>query len=427
MIRILYSLLFYLAQPLVWLRLVWRARRQPGYLRDLGERYGFYGGRPPAPLIWLHAVSVGETRAAEPLIAALLAEYPGHALLLTHMTPTGRAAGRELASQYGSRVSQVYLPYDLPDACARFLDHFKPCSGLLMETEIWPNLLAAARARRVPVLLINARLSARSRQAYRRFLPLIRPAVQNLAAIAAQTPADAERLKSIGAKDARVTGNLKFDVAPAPEKLRLGVAWRQTLGKRPVWLAASTREGEEALIVEAFARHGPHDALLLLVPRHPQRFDEVAALLEKRKLPFCRRASEQWPQAKTRVWLGDSMGEMPAYFALADLALIGGTLLPFGGQNLIEAAACGCPALVGPHTYNFAQATEDALVCGAARRVTDADEAARTAGELLADRAALAAMRDAAAEFSQAHRGATARTLALIREIGAGGCPAGPA
>jgi 3-deoxy-D-manno-octulosonic-acid transferase len=241
--------------------------------------------------------------------------------------------------------------------------------------------------------------------------------VQNLAAIAAQTPADAERLQSIGAENARVTGNLKFDVTPAPEKLRLGAKWRQALGNRPVWLAASTREGEEDLILDAFARLDPHDALLLLVPRHPQRFDEVAAMLEKHKLPFCRRGSEQFPQAEMRVWLGDSMGEMPAYFAFADLALIGGTLLPFGGQNLIEAAACGCPTLVGPHTYNFAQAAENALACGAAKRVADADAAVRAAQELLADQTALATMRKAAAEFSQAHRGATARTIALIKEF----------
>jgi 3-deoxy-D-manno-octulosonic-acid transferase len=418
MIRFAYSLLFYLVQPIVWLRLAWRARRQPAYLCKLRERYGFHAGRPPAPLLWLHAVSVGETRAAEPLIAALLAEYPGCALLVTHMTPTGCAVGQELIEKYGPRLSQAYLPYDLPDACARFLDHFRPRLGLLMETEIWPNLIAAARARGLPVLLVNARLSEKSRRTYRLILPLIRPAVRNLAAIAAQTPADADRLKSIGAEEARVTvtGNLKFDVTPAPEKLRLGVKWRQALGERPIWLAASTREGEEALILDAFFRLGSSDVLLLLVPRHPQRFDEVAAMLEKREPSFCRRGREAFPRPETRVWLGDSMGEMPAYFALADLALIGGTLLPFGGQNLIEAAACGCPTLVGPHTYNFAQATEDALSCGAARRVADAGDAARTTQGLLADRTALATMREAAAEFSRTHRGATARTLALIDE-----------
>ncbi|MDR3298483.1 MAG: lipid IV(A) 3-deoxy-D-manno-octulosonic acid transferase [Candidatus Accumulibacter sp.] len=420
MIRLAYSLLFYLVQPLVWCRLAWRARRQPDYLRHLGERYGFYTQRAPNPqpsLLWLHAVSVGETRAAVPLIEALLAAYPRHALLLTHMTPTGRAVGAELIDKYAPRLSQVYLPYDLPDACARFLDRFKPRVGLLMETEIWPNLIAAARARQLPVLLISARLSAQSQRGYRRFLPLIRPAVEKLSAVAAQTQADARRLESLGARDTRVTGNLKFDVTPAAEKLQLGGEWRQALGDRPVWLAASTREGEEALLLDAFARLAPTDALLLLVPRHPQRFDEVAALIEARQLLFRRRASGQFPAPETRVWLGDSMGEMPAYFAVADVAVIGGTLLPFGGQNLIEAAACGCPALIGQHTYNFAQAAEDALACGAARRVADADDALRTMQALLADRVASAAMRQAAKAFSQAHRGAAEKTIAIVKEF----------
>ncbi|GHU04301.1 3-deoxy-D-manno-octulosonic acid transferase [Betaproteobacteria bacterium] len=418
--RLVYSLVFYLVQPLIWCRLIWRARRQPDYLRHLGERYGFYLGRPTTPLLWLHAVSVGETRAAEPLIKALLADYPEHSLLLTHMTPTGRAVGAEFIGKYGERLLQAYLPYDLPDACARFLDHFKPRIGLLMETEIWPNLIAVAKARELPVLLVNARLSAKSQRGYQRLLPLIRPTMKKLAAVAAQTSADASRLESIGAQHTQVTGNLKFDVTPAPEKLQLGDDWRQALGGRPVWLAASTREGEEALILDAFTRLyslDRPDALLLLVPRHPQRFDEVAALLEERKLSFCRRGSGQFPEPETRVWLGDSMGEMPAYFAVADIALIGGTMLPFGGQNLIEAAACGCPVLVGPHTYNFTQATEDALACGAARRIADAGEAVQTVRGLLSDQSALAAMREAAVAFSLAHRGATARTMALVREF----------
>ena len=197
----------------------------------------------------------------------------------------------------------------------------------------------------------------------------------------------------------------------------MGRQWRETWGTRPVWLAASTREGEEPSILEAFVRHAPPDTLLLLVPRHPQRFDEVAAFIEAQRLPFVRRSSGIMPTAETRVWLGDSMGEMPAYFAASDIVLMGGTFLPFGGQNLIEAAACGCPVLVGPHTYNFAQATEDALACGAARRVDDADTAAKEAARLMQDETALNVMRTAAGEFSQAHRGATARTVALVREI----------
>jgi 3-deoxy-D-manno-octulosonic-acid transferase len=417
MSRFFYSVFFYLTQPLVWLRLLWRARKQPEYLQHLGERYGFYAqsiqGRP----IWLHAVSVGETRAAEPLIKALLDEYPDHTLLLTHMTPTGRATGAELIGKYGPRLMQAFLPYDLPDACGRFLDHFKPRLGLLMETELWPNLIAAAKRRSLPLSLINARLSSRSQHGYLRLSPLIRPALDSLRAVAAQTPADAERLIAIGAKRVSVFGNLKFDVTPSPEKLQLGAQWRQSLGTRPVWLAASTREGEEALILDALARLDLPDLLVLLVPRHPQRFAEVAALVEERRLAFCRRSDGLLPAAETRVWIGDSMGEMPAYFAVADLALIGGTLLPFGGQNLIEAAACGCPVLVGPHTFNFAQATEDSIACGAALRIPDAAGAAGEVKKLLKNGEALQAMRDAAITFSQVHRGATARTVALIREI----------
>ena len=413
--RLLYSLLFYLAQPLIWLRLAWRARKQPEYLRHVGERYGFYPAKPKTPLLWLHVVSVGETRAAEPLIKALLDEYPGHALLLTHMTPTGRATGGELLAKYGARLSQAYLPYDLPGACARFLDHFKPQLGLLMETELWPNLIATAKQRSIPLALVNARLSARSLRGYERFPKLIRPALASLQVVAAQTAADAERLTAIGAQRVSTVGNIKFDVTPSAEKKQLGAEWRQALGNRPVWLAASTREGEEALVLDAFARIRQPDLLLLLVPRHPQRFAEVATLVQERKLALCRRSEGSLPTAETRVWLGDSMGEMPAYFSVADIALIGGTLLTFGGQNLIEAAACGCPVLVGPHTFNFLQATEDSIACCAARRIADANEAASAVETLLKDRAALRGMRDAAMTFSQAHRGATARTMALIR------------
>lgn len=421
MIRRLYSLLFYLATPLVWLRLLWRARQQAEYLQHLGERYAFYPEKSPQtggrPLIWLHAVSVGETRAAAPLIEALLSAYPTHQILLTHMTPTGRAAGNELLHRHPEHLRQAYLPYDLPDACARFLRHFQPCLGVLLETELWPNLIDQAQRQRIPLALINGRLSARSARGYQRLAWLIRPALASLSGVAAQTPADAERLAQLGARRAVVCGNLKFDVSPAHEKLQLGLRWKQALGARPVWLAASTREGEEALILDALAGLKIAGLLLLLVPRHPQRFNEVAALVAARGLSLCRRSAEALPSGATQVWLGDSMGEMAAYYAAADLALLGGSLLPFGGQNLIEAAACGCPLLVGPHTFNFAQAAADAVACGAARRVENIGAARKAAHELLNNRAELAAMRDAALTFSQAHRGATERTMALIRDI----------
>ncbi len=411
MARFFYTLLLFAITPLIWLRLAWRARRQPEYLQNIGERYGIYEQPAPEKLIWVHAVSVGETRAAQPLIEALLTQWPTHRILLTGMTPTGREAGR---SVYGERVIQAYLPYDYPFAVDRFFRHFSPAFGVLMETEIWPNLLATARRRGVPVMLANARLSARSARGYQRFSALVRPAFAALRGVAAQTAGDAERLLALGAQPVEVCGNLKFDVTPPPEKLALGRAWRAAIGARPVWLAASTREGEEALIIDAWQRRiEQDDALLVIVPRHPQRFSEVAALLAATPLR-CVLRSDASPQADTQVWLGDSMGEMVAYYALADLAFIGGSLLPLGGQNLIEAAACGCPVLVGLHTFNFLQATEDAIAAGAAQRVDDVQSLIAAVDGLLAGKTKLAAMRLAASDFAAAHRGAAGRMLALI-------------
>lgn len=410
MTRFAYSLLLYLIAPLIWLRLLWRGRKQPEYRQHVGERYGFYRQLAPAKLIWVHAVSVGETRAAQPLIEGLQARWPDHAILLTGMTPTGREAGRQV---YGGRVIQAYLPYDYPGAVGRFLRHFSPAFGVLMETEIWPNLLAAAKAAGVPVILVNARLSERSARGYGKFPALLRPAFAALRGVAAQTAGDAGRLAALGAPAVEVCGNLKFDVTPVAEQLALGQSWRAALGSRPVWLAASSREGEEELILEALAQLAGGDALLVLVPRHPQRFDAVAELLQRRGLAVQRR-SAGLPQADTKVWLGDSMGEMAAYYALADLAFIGGSLLPLGGQNLIEAAACGCPVLVGPHTFNFLQATEDAIAAGAARRVADAPALGAAVAALLREKEELAAMRAAAGRFAAAHQGAARRTLDLI-------------
>ncbi len=413
MARFIYTLVFYLATPLVLLRLLWRARKQPAYLHHLGERFGFYSALENRPIIWVHAVSVGETRAAQPLIRALQDQWPGHTILLTGMTPTGRAAGLEV---YGDSVVQAYLPYDLPAAVDRFFAHFSPDFGVLMETEIWPNLLTGAQRRKVPVILVNARLSARSARGYGRLAALIRPAFASLAAVAAQTPDDGLRLEVLGAQGVEIIGNLKFDVTPPAEKIALGKAWRAKLAGRPVWLAASSREGEEPLILDAWRALARTDVLLVLVPRHPQRFADVGELLRAEGISFVRR-SEQLPDASTQVWLGDSMGEMAAYYGLADFAFVGGSLLPLGGQNLIEAAACECPVLVGPHTFNFARATADAIGVGAARRVADVQALAQEAGNLLANPDELAAMRQAASKFAAEHRGATAKTLGLIQRV----------
>ncbi len=410
MARALYTLLFYLLTPLIWLRLLWRARRQREYLQHLGERSGVYPAFSGGPVIWVHAVSVGETRAAQPLVHALQARWPGHRIVLSGMTPTGRDAGRQV---FGDSVLQVYLPYDLPFAVDRFFRHFSPDFGVLMETEIWPNLLASATRHRVPVYLANARLSERSARGYQRIAPLAKPAFAALAGVAAQTEGDAQRISLLGASPVQVCGNLKFDVSLSAELQSQGAAWREKIGGRPVWLAASTREGEEALLLEAWKQVRDPAALLVIVPRHPQRFEEVAALLAQAGHRFQRR-SLGYPSVADEIWLGDSMGEMVAYYALADLAFIGGSLLPLGGQNLIEAAACACPVLVGPHTFNFKQATEDAIAAGAALRIADAGGLGEAVARLLADAQSRQSMRDAALQFSSAHRGATARMVALI-------------
>jgi len=416
MSRFFYNLALLFLLPYVGLHLLLRSRRQPEYLRHIGERFGFYPSPQPSPqggegVIWLHAVSVGETRAAVPLVAALKERYPGHRILLTHMTPTGRQASGEL---FDDAAQRVYLPYDYPFAVRRFLRHFKPAVGVIMETELWPNLVAACREKGAPLLLANARLSEKSARRYARFPNLTRGALQGLAAIAAQTEEDAARLRTLGAPKVEVLGNVKFDILPPLGQLSLGEALRGLIGARPVLLAASTREGEEALLFEALAKHPPGDALLVVVPRHPQRFEEVAALAGKAGFVLQRRSENTPVAADTQVLLGDSMGEMFAYYAACDAAFVGGSLLDYGSQNLIEACAAGKPVLIGRSTYNFSHAAEQALECGAARQISTADELLETAGALLRDEAARRRMGEAGREFAARHRGATARTLALI-------------
>ena len=414
--RLPYTLLWIFALPFVLLRLAWRARRQPDYLRNLAERFGRYPVRAPLPVIWVHAVSVGETRAAEPLVRALLARWPEHSVLLTHMTPTGRDTGRTLFRDQ-PRVLSAYLPYDIGCLVHAFLRHFRPVFGVIMETELWPNLLAACQRRGVPVVLANARLSERSARRYARLPALTALTLKALAAIGAQTAADATRLGQLGARRVTITGNIKFDITPPDALLALGQTLRARTGERPVILAASTREGEEVLLLEAFARHAPPEALLLLVPRHPQRFEEVATLVTTRGLALQRRSADAAVVPRTRVLLGDSMGEMFAYYAAADVALIGGSWLPFGGQNLIEACAVGTPVVVGPHTFNFQAVAEDAIRAGAALRVADADAGMHEVTVLLGDKERRQAMSASGRAFATAHQGATARTIAILEGL----------
>lgn len=416
--RFAYTLLLYLALPYVLARLLWRARKQPAYLINIPQRFGFYKGKSKdkvrQPLIWVHAVSVGETRAAVPLIRALRKKYPGHQILLTHMTPTGSETAEAL---YGEEVLRCYLPYDYPGAVARFLEHFQPRAGLLMETEIWANLIHGCHQRSIPLHLVNARLSQKSYLKYSRFAGLVRASLHKLAVIAAQTAEDAQRLTALGAEKVAVTGNLKFDFEPPAGQIELGRTWRSALygSARPVLLAASTRDGEETLLLDGLKRAVPSTLLTVIVPRHPQRFDTVASMLEGRGIRYQRRSAGGVVAPDTQVVLGDSMGEMFAYYAACDIAFVGGSLLPFGGQNLIEACAAGKPVLVGPHTYNFSEVAEQAVACGAALRVADAQTLVREAQRLLDAPQTRAQMSEAALEFASRHRGATARTLELLR------------
>jgi len=424
--RLLYSLLWWLALPLVLARLWLRGRREPGYRQHWAERLGLYGkaaSSPAAPVLWVHAVSVGETRAAEPLVNALLARYPHSRIVLTHMTPTGRDTGRTLFARHGARLVQAYLPYDTGLMVSGFIRHFKPSVCILMETEVWPNLIATCGRRGVPVVLANARLSQRSLGKAQRLGALMRVAAQGITLVAAQTEADAARVRSLGVPRVEVTGSIKFDVVVPPAALAVGAALRAAIGARPVLLCASTRDGEEALILEAFRRDRaalPAKTLLLIVPRHPQRFDDVEKMIGWQGLNVQRRSTIDPGTplaAHIDVMLGDTMGEMFAYYDVCDVAFVGGSLLPLGGQNLIEPAALGKPVLIGPHTFNFELVTQEAVAAGGAMRVTDSADLLAQAANLLNDREARSAMGANALAFASQHRGATARTLALLASL----------
>ncbi len=411
--RTTYTLLLWLMLPYVFIHLLSRARRQPAYLHHIAERFGAYPTYGDKPVIWLHTVSVGETRAAASLVKRLQQTYPDHQLLLTHTTPTGRETSEQL---YGNSVQRVYLPYDYPFAVRRFIRHFKPRIGILLETEIWPNLIHACKAADVPLLLLNARMSEKSARRYARYPDLFRSALVGLAAVAAQSEADASRLAALGARDVSVMGNLKFDIEPPAGQIELGMHLRHLFGAdRKVFLAGSTRDGEEALVLDALSRARIPGLLTVIVPRHPQRFDEVAALIEKHGLQFMRRSANRPVAADVQVVLGDSMGEMFAYYKACDIALIGGSLLPYGGQNLIEPCAVGKPVLVGPHTYNFAQASELAVSAGAAQRIASVDELGEHLQHLFAEPAEMAAMSETGKKFVAAHQGATEAASKVIR------------
>jgi 3-deoxy-D-manno-octulosonic-acid transferase len=419
--RLIYSLAWWFALPLVLLRLFVRGRKEPGYRLHIAERLGFYGGVPydgKTPLLWVHAVSVGETRAAQPLIDALLSAYPTHQLLLTHMTPTGRVTGKDLFGKQ-PRVLQSFLPYDTGWMVGRFLRAFQPRICVLMETEVWPNVMAQCTRYDVPVALVNARLSERSLKKALKFPSLFVEAAAAMSCVAAQTESDAQRVKQLGAPDVHVTGSIKFDVTPPEEMLQRGALLRAQLGQRKVLVCANTRDGEEALILDALQAVNRPDILLMIVPRHPQRFDDVAQMVQARGLSLVRRSNAGTAplNADVRVFLGDSMGEMFAYYSACDLAFVGGSLLPLGGHNLIEASAVGKPVLIGPHTFNFADAAENAIAAGGAIRVANAANLWQQAIRLLDDDLARNAMGQKAQYFAQQHGGATRRTMSLLMPL----------
>ena len=436
----LYGALMRLLQPLLLRKLQRRGQQEPGYLHQVPQRLGRYDTPAVLPgAVWVHAVSLGETRAAGLLIDALRQRWPDMRLVLTHSTATGWAQGQSLLRPGDV---QVWFPWDTPQATRRFLQQHQPVFGVLLETEVWPFMVQACQQARVPLFLVNARLNDKSWRSARRWSWLSGPAYRGLQAVWAQSEADAQRLRSLGARVEGVLGNLKFDVQDQPQARALAQSWRARwrLGDRarPVVMLASTREGEEAEWLDALAAQPEREqafrdagVLWLLVPRHPQRFDEVHAALQSRGMAVFRRSALPpgdggWPVAAVQasVFLGDSVGEMPVYFQAADMALLGGSFKPLGGQNLIEAAAFGCPIIMGPHTYNFADAAQGAEASGAARRVANMDAALDQVLVWLKHPADLAQAQEQGWLMVAQSRGAAQRCAQAIMAEGAVSSPA---
>jgi 3-deoxy-D-manno-octulosonic-acid transferase len=411
MIRPLYSLLVIGAQPILRRKLRRRGKAEPKYLENVEERFGRYRAPSQPGRLWVHGVSLGETRAAAILIEELRRRDPALRFLLTTGTATGRAEAERIV-QEGDEL--VWQPWDTPQAVRRFLEHFRPCAGVLMETEIWPNLISGCSVRGIPITLANARMSEKTLRHTLYVARLQRPAYASLASVWAQTEDDARRLAQAGATVKGVFGNLKYDATPDAQQLERGMAWRGAFAN-PVVMFASSREGEEAEFLGALPRDAP--VQWLIVPRHPQRFDEVAHLARAAGWTVSRRSEWSETPGTAQVWIGDSLGEMALYYGLADVALLGGSFAALGGQNLIEAAACGCPVVMGPHTFNFAEAAELALEAGAAVRVGSMPEGVRMAVELARDRHRLGEAAAAGERFADANRGAAAKTAEALLDL----------
>ena len=414
--RTLYTLLFHLGLPLVAIRLWLRARKAPAYAKRVGERFALNHAVLQPGGIWVHAVSVGESIAAAPMIRALLLRYPQMPITVTCMTPTG---SERIQAMFANepRIQHCYLPYDLPWAAARFLDRIQPRLAVIMETELWPNHIHQCARRGIPVALANARLSARSAKGYARFAKLTRPMLEEMSLIAAQTETEAERFRQLGARPecVEVTGSIKFDLSIDPQLLiragQLREHWQAQ--DRPVWIAASTHEGEDAIVLAAhrqlLARHP--DALLILVPRHPERFNSVFELCQRENFATVRRSSGERVSAGVQVLLGDTMGELLFLYALADSAFVGGSLVANGGHNLLEPAALAKPVLSGPHLFNFLEIAALLREAGALQEVDDAQGLAVAVQRLFELPQDAQRMAEAGLKVMQANQGALQRLL----------------
>ena len=412
--RFLYTVIFYLLVPIILLRLLWRGVSAPAYWQRWRERFGFLKAKPDKPCVWIHAVSMGEVQAATPLIQALRTSDPNQSILVTTMTPTGSQRVREV---FGDSVWHVYLPYDLPGAVARFLDCVQPRLLILMETELWPNLLYACRRKVIPVILANARLSARSAAGYQRIAPLVREMLSSVL-VAAQTEVDAKRFIDLGIPPTKihVTGSIKFDAQLPKDSFSQTESLRHQWGKeRPVWIAASTHEGEEDAVLDAFYELKQEfiELVLVLVPRHPERFNRVAAKCRRRGFITVRR-SEGNVDFQTEIYFGDTMGELPKLYAACDIAFVGGSLVPIGGHNLLEPAGLGLPIIMGPHVFECAEISRQLLEAQAAQQINNAAQLAPAVKMYLSDATLKKQTGESGRLFVQKNQGALERLLKLI-------------
>ena len=421
--RQLYTLLFYAMLPAIFLRMAFRGFRNPGYWHRWGERLGFcpdMGGNDASPVIWVHAVSVGEVRAARPLVEALMQRWPDQRVLVTTMTPTG---SEQVGLLLGERVAHCYAPYDTPGAVRRFLKRVNPRVAIIMETELWPNQFKACFDRDIPVFCANVRLSERSLRGYLKFRKLINQVVQWVSVFATQSRQDARRVRQLGASPERVhvTGSIKFEMDLAPSLQEMAQIQRHQWGNdRPIWLAASTREGEEKLILKAYAavKKNRPDLLLVIAPRHPERFAAVARLVQKQGWEVARRSDGPGFLAPdVDVYIGDTMGELQLLYAASDVAFVGGSLVKTGGHNMLEPCAVGVPVVFGPHTFNFREISQFVEERGAGIRVQTVDELANVLDQLLGDPELRFEIGEKGKKLVQENRGALERTLALLEEI----------